>query len=186
MSQKEAKAQEKSKKKRTRYLLGPSQKVVERRKKVMRLRFVKRWPLEQIAKALGVSITTVRRDERVICQYGKVQGQDVMKKALEELVWELEMNFQERMMERHIEYSNANASKNQALRRKILNDMAEDTERHLKMLQSIGAAPLRPAEHHITSETFEERIKRLRAEREAQREQFIGDDDDDSDEPDEL
>ncbi|OPY64094.1 MAG: Sigma-70, region 4 [Pelotomaculum sp. PtaU1.Bin065] len=133
--------------------------VSERRMKVMRLRYVKKWPVEEIARALGVSPKTISRDEQFIQEYGKACGGDLMAKAIEQLIWEFDLNYRERQMERYIELGNCQSKQrpdpkdpsktvtvpgNPALRRRILNDIAEEDERYIKVMQSIGAVPKVP------------------------------------------
>ncbi|MDI3548144.1 MAG: hypothetical protein PWR10_1796 [Halanaerobiales bacterium] len=160
-----------------RYRLGPNRKIIERRKKVMRLRFVKRWPIDQIAQVLDVSKRTIERDIQAIAEYGQAKGQDIMKQPLEKTVWEIVENHHERQMLRWQEYANA---KDPRVKASILNDIGAEEEKHYKLLQSLGVVYKAPEQAVVTTETWEDRIRRLRAEREAMVEdQHPGDDEDD-------
>jgi predicted DNA-binding transcriptional regulator YafY len=101
----------------------------------MRLRFVKRWPIGQIAEMLQVSIKTIERDIQAIVECGYKIGADAMQEPLEQTVWEIMENYQERQMLRWQEFANAKDSKVKA---NILNDVGAEEERHYKLLQSMG------------------------------------------------
>jgi hypothetical protein len=101
----------------------------------MRLRFVKRWPLEQIAEVLQVSLRTIERDIQVIVECGCAIGTDVMQEPLEQTVWEIMENYHERQMLRWQEFANA---KDPKVKTGILNDVGTEEERHYKLLQSMG------------------------------------------------
>ncbi len=131
----------KKKKKKPRYKLGPNKKINDRRKKVLRLRFVKRWPVDQIAQVLDVSKRTVERDIEAIAEYGREIGTDVMKEPIEKTVWEIMENYHERQMLRWQEFANTKDTK---IRAGILNDISNEDERHYKLLQSMGIVKKAP------------------------------------------
>lgn len=117
------------------YRLGPNKKIVDRRRKVMRLRFVKRWPIDQIAEVLQVSPRTIERDIQAIVECGCKIGADAMQEPLEQTVWEIMENYHERQMLRWQEFANA---KDPKVKANILNDIGSEEERHYKLLQSMG------------------------------------------------
>jgi transposase len=146
------------------FTLGPNKDIIDRRTQVARLRFVRRWPIEQIAKALNVSDATVERDLKAIMEYGAHVGTDIMKESTEKIVWEITSNFHERQMERWQQYT---TQTNAGLKRRLLNDVRDDEEQYYKLMQSLGAVYQKPEELEHAHENFEDKMKRLRAEREA-------------------
>lgn len=120
------------------YVLGKTPKVIKRRKKVLRMRYVRYWPIEQIAGALKVGVRTVERDLQAIEEYGQHIGADVMKESAEKTVWRILENYRERQMLRWQEITTAES---QRIKAGLINDVASDEERHFKLLQSIGVVP---------------------------------------------
>lgn len=102
----------------------------------MRMYFVRRWPVQEIAKALKVSEKTVRADLNYIKKYGKTVGDDLLARDHAMVIFELQAKYDERQMLRWQEFQTTKDSKQRSF---LLNDIAFDEERHLKMLQSIGA-----------------------------------------------
>lgn len=115
--------------------LGATKKTVERRKKVMRLRFVKRWPVEQIAQVMEVSTRTIERDLQAIREYNNSRAMDELKQPAEQIIWETTLNYHERQMLRWQEFSNC---KDTGVRNRILRDIQQDEESYYKFLQSLG------------------------------------------------
>jgi DNA-binding transcriptional MocR family regulator len=142
---------------------GPTRKIIERRKKVMRLRFVKRWPIEQIATALQVSESTIVRDIKAIIEHNNIEARNELKEPVERTLWEARINYYERQMLRWQEYANTD---NPIVRNRILRDIQNDEEQYLKLLQSLGVVERKPDETLVTNESWEDRVKRLRRERE--------------------
>lgn len=146
------------------YQLGPNKKIIERRKKVMRLRFVKRWPIDQIAQVLGVSVKTIERDIKAIVEHNNLVARDDLKQPVERTLWEATLNYHERQMLRWQEFANA---KDPGVKNRILRDIQADEEQHYKLLQSLGVVERVPEQAVVTTESWEDRIRRLRAERAA-------------------
>ena len=144
--------------------LGPNRKIVDRRKKVMRLRFVKRWPIDQIAQVLDVSPRTVDRDIKAIVEHNNIAARDELSQPVERTLWEATENYHERQMLRWQEFSNA---KDPGVKNRILRDIQADDEQHYKLLQSLGVVERVPDQAVLTTESWEERVRRLRSEREA-------------------
>lgn len=146
------------------YQLGSNKQIIDRRKKVMRLRFVKRWPIDQIAQVLSVSTRTIERDIKAIVEHNNLVARDELKQPVERTLWEATANYHERQMLRWQEFANA---KSPGVRNRILRDIQADDEQHYKLLQSLGVVEKVPDQSVVTTETWEERIRRLRSEREA-------------------
>lgn len=140
--------------------------VHERRVKVMRLRWVQGFTIDQIVQALGSNERTIYRDLAAIKKKNeKEREKDGLKLKTDTVVAKLELAHNERQRNRWQEYHNNKA--NPALQRRILNDITDDEEKHLKMLQSLGVIDKVPEKIEQTTETWAQRMKRLRAERQA-------------------
>lgn len=144
--------------------LGPNRKIIDRRKKVMRLRFVKRWPIDQIAQVLDVSTRTIERDIKAIVEHNNIVARDELSQPVERTLWEATENYYERQMLRWQEFANA---KDPGIKNRILRDIQADDEQHYKLLQSLGVVERVPDQAVVTTESWEERVRRLRSEREA-------------------
>jgi hypothetical protein len=151
-----------------RYTLGPSKKMQERRAKVLRLRYIRKWPEEQIAQALGISKATVERDIKALHEYGLDRGLALIQKPVEQAIFEIQAAYEERQRERWNEYTKAGETetetvttgkkksevviipKNPVLRRRILNDIANEDEFFIKAMQSLGVLPKSPEQLELS------------------------------------
>jgi IS30 family transposase len=140
-----------------------SQKVAERREKVLRLYFVRQWTQKDIAKALGVTRSTVDRDIHYLREYGHAIGGDLISRSIENTAFELQEKYEERQRLRWQEYSNA-PGKQKAI---ILNDIAFDEERHLKMMQSLGVVTKAPEKVDLAVNTWLDIMKKAAEEDDA-------------------
>ncbi len=145
-----------------RWPFGKKREIIERRKKVLRLRFIKQWPTDQIASVLRVSVSTIERDIKAIEEYGQQYGANLMQETHQKIIWQITENYQERQMLRWQEFANA---KDPATKNRILRDIQAEEKQYIETMQSLGAMYKAPEETVVTQETWEEKIKRLRAER---------------------
>jgi len=149
--------------------LGADDRTHDRRVKVARLRWVQKWTITQIAQALDTPERTIYRDLAKIREINAKarEKRGTLKQDTNTVLAQLEMTHAERQRERWQEYHNN--KNNPALRRRLLNDIAEEEERFVKLLQSMGVVEKAPDEVNVnqTTETWKERIARLKAEREA-------------------
>ncbi|WP_422444348.1 hypothetical protein [Thermoanaerobacterium sp. DL9XJH110] len=125
---------------------------------------MKHWPVDQIANVLGVSISTIERDIQAVEEYGQQYGADLMREPLEKTIWKITENYQERQMLRWQEFANAKSPVDKA---RILRDIQAEDQQYYETMQSLGAVYKAPEQAVVTTESWEDRIKRLRAEREA-------------------
>ncbi len=129
--------------------LGSTPEIIERRKKVMRLRFIKRWPVEQIANVFGVTERTIYNDIQAITEYGNTEmARDELKQPIERTLWEASINYQERQMLRWQEYANA---KHPLIKAKIINDIQNEEAQYYKLLQSLGVVEKVPEQTVVTN-----------------------------------
>jgi len=129
--------------------LGPNPQVIERREKVLRLRFIKWWPIAQIAQVLGVSDTTIGNDIKFIKEHGiATVRRDDLSQSIERTLWEASVNFRERQMLRWQEYANA---KHPLVKTKIINDIQAEEAQYYKLLQSLGVVEKIPDQTVVTN-----------------------------------
>ncbi len=138
---------------------------------------MKHWPKEQIASVLGVSERTIERDIQAVEEYGRQYGAEVLREPLEKTIWKIDENYRERQMLRWQEYANA---KDPAVKNRILRDIQAEDQQYYETMQSLGVVYKAPDQAVVTTESWEDRIKRLRAEREAAAENIKDGNDDDT------
>jgi transposase len=139
-------------------------KVAERREKVLRLYFIRQWTQKDIAKALGVARSTIDRDIHYLREYGHAIGGDLINRSIEDTAFELQEKYEERQRLRWQEYSSAQGAKQRAI---ILNDIAFDEERHLKMMQSLGVVSKAPEKVDMTVNSWLDIMKKAAEEDDA-------------------
>jgi hypothetical protein len=147
---------------------GPNKTVIDRRRKVLRLRYVKRYKAEDIAEMLDISMATVGRDIVAIRKYALEQGGEAMQLPVEEVVFELCLNYDERQTYRWQEYSTLGpkfqtetdpaTGKQETkqthvgyprIRTDLLVQIQADETEHVKTLQSLGALPKVADKHEV-------------------------------------
>lgn len=145
---------------------SPIPEVHDRRVKVMRLRWVQGFTVDQICQALNQAERTIYRDLKAVrTKNEKEREKDGLKLKTDTVVARLEMAHSERQRNRWQEYHNSKS--NPGLQRRLLNDITDDEEKHLKMLQSLGVIDKIPDKIEQTNETWAQRMKRLKTERQA-------------------
>lgn len=146
---------------------SPLDDIHERRVKVMRLRWVQHFSVSQIAQILGEGERTIYRDLAAIRKVNdSKRKKGGIKINTNAVLAQLQAAHAERQRERWQEYHNN--KKDNALRRRLLDDIHRDEETHIKLLQSMGIIDKAAENMNInaTTETWAERIQRLKRERE--------------------
>lgn len=139
--------------------------VHNRRLKIARLRWVRRFTISQIVESLDVPLRTVQRDMAAVRKANAAARKAVgFKKDTATVQAELELAHADRQRERWQEY---HSTKDAGLKRRLLNDIAADEEAHLKALQSLGVVDKAAESVNLVTETWPEKIARMRAERAA-------------------
>lgn len=97
-------------------------------------------------------------------EHNNLVARDDLKQPVERTLWEATLNYHERQMLRWQEFANA---KDPGVKNRILRDIQADEEQHYKLLQSLGVVERVPEQAVVTTESWEDRIRRLQAERAA-------------------
>lgn len=162
----------------------------ERCRKVMRLRLVQKWSIDQIARALGVGEKTVRRDLERIRAKMIEHAERNMRKSVEETYAAAEAAHEDRMQRLYQELASVKAgpavvtdpksgearvvayvteAEAAKARAAILKAIREEERSWQEFCQSIGVMHKEPERRQEVpaTETWEERVRRLRAERAA-------------------
>ncbi len=95
---------------------------------------------------LGISEKTLERDLKAIGDYGQIFGAELMRESVEQTLWKITENYQERQMLRWQEVANAKEPKVKA---SILNDVSAEEHQYYKLLQSMGVVLKAPEKFDV-------------------------------------
>lgn len=136
----------------------------ERQAKVARLRFVQRWSIEEIAKALGIDEKTVDRDLRAVERGARAWVDRHVLLDINQVVMEATLAYNDRQQRRYQELANIRSgpvtlpsgrdiyvSPAQAAQAKagLLRDIQEDEREYRKMLLQLGLVDMGDAEEEL-------------------------------------